>query len=271
MIYFESFTYQEVLALKFGVSGMGMPVLYTHLYYIDGLLIDTGQRKARAKILAETQKLKIDQLFITHHHEDHTGNIQAIRSAHDCPAYASQRCCDMMKNPPGLSLAQRITCGNGKSFQDLIVQEDTLSTPHFTFQIIPIPGHAPDMVALYEPERRWLFSADLYLNSNIDYFIRTESTSDQIASIRNLLTLDFEVLFCSHKPQLKDGKAQLQKKLHFLESFYEKVAQLYDQGHNAREIFRLLELKENRMVSFLSGGYLSKMNMVRSVIRDKEK
>lgn len=271
MITSESFRYEEVQAYTFGYSLLGKPSLFVHLYFVDGILIDTGQRKAQRQIMKAVQKLEIEQIFITHHHEDHSGNIKAISTYHDCPVYASEKCCAMMKSPPRISFAQKITWGNRESQQDMIPKADTITTNNYHFQIIPIPGHAPDMVALYEPERKWLFSADLYLNSYIDYFVETESMAQQIKSIKRILELDFKVLFCAHKPQLKHAKQQLNKKLDFLEAFFDQAAALHYQGCPAREIFRNLELKENWLVKILSSGYLSKMNMVKSVLRDLDK
>ena len=138
----------------------------------------------------------------------------------------------MMKAPPKLSFIQKITWGDRPAQEDLIPINGSLETKRFRFDIIPIPGHAADMVALYEPNRRWLFSADLYLNSYIDYFLTDESIADQIASTKKILALDFKELFCSHKPQLTNGKQQLTKKLNFLESFYHEVSLLYDKGYS---------------------------------------
>ena len=124
------------------------------------------------------------------------------------------------------------------------------------------------MVALYEPSRKWLFSADLYINSYIDYFLKSESIAEQIQSTKKILKLDFNELFCSHKPQLKNGKQQLEKKLRFLENFFQEVAAYHEKGYTANEIFKTMGLKENQLVKTFSGGNLSKMNMVQSAIRD---
>ena len=270
MVIAESFKHEEIVGLKFGYQAIGKPRLFTHVYFVDGLLIDTGQSNVRSVVKSEAKKLAVEQTFITHHHEDHTGNVEAIQELHDCDVYASQRCCQMMKDPPKLSFAQKITWGDRAAQTDLIPKHDTIETSRFSFNIIPIPGHAPDMVALYEPNRQWLFSADLYINSYIDYVLTDESIADQIASIRKILKLDFKEMFCSHKPQLKNGKQQLAKKLNFLESFFNDVSVLYQKGYSANEIFRSLQLKENWVVKILSGGSLSKLNMVKSVIRDLE-
>lgn len=268
MVISNAFKHDDVLGLKFGYQPIGKPSLYTHIYFIDGLLIDTGQRKAQKSILAEVQKLEVDQMFITHHHEDHSGNIVEIRELFSCDAFASELCCQMMKDPPEISLAQKLTWGDRESYDELIPKKDSIETPKFNFQIIPIPGHADDMVALYEPDMGWLFSADLYINSYIDYFLENESMQEQINSIQKILKLDFNEMFCSHKPQLTNGKRQLTKKLGFLESFFGDVSTLYQKGYSSSGIFKELGLKENWFVKFLSGGKLSKLNMVKSVIRD---
>ena len=270
MVRSSSFVFEEVKGYKFGYHPFGRPFMFVHIYYVDGLLIDTGQRKAQRKILEVTDVLNINQLFITHHHEDHTGNIEAMRKRYDLPVYASPRCCEIMKNPPKLSLAQKLSWGNRPAQHNLLPKTGALTTPNFNFQIIPIPGHATDMVALYEPERQWLFSADLYINSYIDYFLEGESMAQQIASMKKILELDFKVMFCSHKPQLSSAKKQLSKKLDFFEKFFEQVAVLHSKGYTATQIFNQMKLKENHLVKLLSGGTLSKLNMVKSVIADLE-
>lgn len=271
MVLSSSFQHDEVLGLKFGHAPIGKPSLYVHVYYVDGLLIDTGQRKAGKAIAGATGNLDVHQIFITHHHEDHSGNIPGLRKLHNCPVYAPEMTCEMMKDPPPISLAQQIVWGNREPYHELIPVGNYLETKNYHFELIHIPGHARDMVCLYEPTKKWLFSADLYINSYIGYYLKNESMLTQIRSTRKVLELDFELMFCAHNPQLNQAKEKLAKKLHFLESFFKEVSSLYNQGHSAHQIFKQLKLKENWFVRLLSGGDLSKMNMVKSVIRDLEK
>lgn len=270
MVVTETLNYNEVLGLRFGYRRIGRPKLFTYIYYVDGLLIDTGQSKARTEIMAQTQNLSIEQILITHHHEDHSGNIEILSRVHKCKVFGSAGCSELMKNPPGISLAQALTWGKQKPFPHIIPTGNEIKTQKYCFEIIPIPGHAPDMVALYEPNKKWLFSADLYINSYIGYFLDSESIRQQIESTKRILELDFEVMFCSHNPKLENAKAQLTKKLNFLESEFENVASLYLKGYSANQIFRELRLKENWYVRGLSGGHLSKLNMVKAIIRDIE-
>ncbi|WP_456461598.1 MBL fold metallo-hydrolase [Reichenbachiella sp.] len=267
----DSFKYEEVLGLKFGYSPFGKPKLFTHIYYVDGLLIDTGPLKVRKQVLSSTLDLKVDKIFITHHHEDHTGNIHQLENLHNCKVYAPEMTCEIMKKPPKLSFIQKVVYGERRAHKTLIPVKDIIETKNFQFQLIPVPGHAYDMVCLYEPNRKWLFSADLYVNSYIGYFISNESIKEQIESTRKILNLDFDTMFCAHNPQLENGKDQLNKKLGFLETFFQKVKSLYLKGYSDSEIFSEMKLKENKLVKLLSGGQLSKLNMVKSVINDVEK
>ena len=95
--------------------------------------------------------------------------------------------------------------------------------------------------------------------------------AEQIQSIKRVLKLDFEIMFCGHNPQFKNSKPKLQKKLEFFENFYGKVADLYHQGHSTNSIFKEMKLKENWFIRILSTGELSTLNMIKSVIRDEQK
>ena len=111
MLISESFKYEDIIGFKFGSSPIGKPKIFSHIYYIDGLLIDTGNSKMCKTILSKTNDLQINQILITHHHEDHSGNIYPIQVQHHCPVYASDKCCDLMKDPPEISFAQKLTWG----------------------------------------------------------------------------------------------------------------------------------------------------------------
>ena len=271
MLVSHKFKHDDVVGLKYGYRLIGKPKMFAHIYFVDGLLIDTGQSNARSKIVEDTKNLPVDQIFLTHHHEDHSGNIKPLKVQHQCDVFASEECSRIMKNPPKLSFAQKFTWGDRESCEEIIPIGDSLETNKYSFQVIPVPGHSPDMAVLFESDRKWLFSSDLYINSYIGYFIDTESIKDQIDSIKKILELDFKFMFCSHNPQFSNAKLQLSKKLHFLEESFDKVASLYAKGFSAKQIFKELNLKEKWFVKFFSGNHLSKMNMIDSIVRDIKK
>lgn len=259
--------YEDVLGISYThnpVRGLRGTV-YT--YIVDGLMIDTAQSKARREVLAEVEKLNIDKLFITHHHEDHTGNIADIVYQQDVPVYGSPQTSALMENPPKMSFAQRFLWGGRPAYSDIEPIEGVIQTPKYTFRLIPVHGHADGMVVLYEEEKKWLFSADLYIYSRYSLFLTEESIHHQIASIKEIMQLDFKVMFCCHSPVIDNPKETLQAKLDFLESIVEQVQRFHKQGYSERGILKQIKLKEAQITKFISRGSLSKLNMVRSVLR----
>jgi glyoxylase-like metal-dependent hydrolase (beta-lactamase superfamily II) len=239
-------------------------------FFVDGLLIDTGHSNMRKEIFSALSNLPVKQMFISHHHEDHSGNIPILKNHFNSPVYASSKCVKVMKNPPKISFAQWLTWGDRKPNFALEAKDDFIKTPKYHFEIIPIPGHASDMVCLFEKNKGWLFSADLFVNEYIKYFMRPESVSQQISSLKKILQLDFEIMFCSHNPQFKNPKIKLQKKLEFFETFYGNVARLFHKGYSIQQIFKEMKIKESWGIRIMSHGNLSTSNMIKAVIRDEE-
>lgn len=266
----KQFQHGPVQYYKFGSTVWGKPTLFVYVYFVDGLLIDTGHSNMRKEIVRTLRPLEVNQMYLTHHHEDHTGNILPLLKQFACPIYASKACAEIMKQPPPISFAQWQSWGKSDPCHSIIPKTDFIETTQFHFEIVPIPGHARDMVGLYEKNEGWLFSADVWVYHYIKYFMEPESMSQQITSLQKLIQLDFDILFCSHNPQLTAGKEALQKKLAFLQDFYGQVASYYHKGLTDKEIFAAMALTEKRMIKVLSGGSLSTMNMVRSVIRDEK-
>jgi len=265
----DSFQFNGIKGFKFGSLPIGKPRRFVYVYYIDGLLIDTGHYHMRKEILASVLNLNVEQIYLTHHHEDHTGNVALISKHFNCSVYTSKLCAEIMQKPPRINFLQQVVWGKAKPFEAAIVKKDFIETNNYRFEIIAAPGHAIDMVCLLEKNEGWLFSADLWVANRIKFFMRPESMAQQIESLKKILQFDFEVLLCSHNPQLKNGKACLQKKLIFLQDFYQKVASLYQQGYPAKVILNKMDMQENKPMKWLSGGALSSLNMVLSVIRDE--
>ncbi|MEO0471220.1 MAG: MBL fold metallo-hydrolase [Bacteroidota bacterium] len=266
----KTFHHQDVQGFRFGSSPFGKPSLFSHVYFVDGLLIDTGHPNMQAEVVAHLRPLPVQNIFITHHHEDHSGNLAAVQAVHQVPTFASSLCVDILKKPPKVSLAQRLFWGQNQAHHHIQPIEGKIETEHHQFELIPVPGHAVDMMALYEPQQGWLFSADLWVNDYIRYFMYNESMAQQIASLKKVAQLDFEALICSHNPKFDRGPERIKQKLAFLEEFYGKVAHLYHKGLSASAIMKAMGLQERWMIRLLSGGDLSTVNMIRSVMRDEK-
>lgn len=247
---------------------MGKPKVYVYSFLIDGLLIDTGHPKIGKDFAKALENEKIDRIILTHHHEDHSGNVEELKRTKEIPVYGSPLCCNLIENPKRIEPARIMSWGQPKkaSAQVLDLTKDIV-TKNYKFEIIETPGHAIDQISLYEADKGWLFSGDIFVHHYIKAFMRDEDMLEQINSIKKLLKLDFDVLFCNHQPVFKNGKERLSSKLDFLEKFYASVKKEHEQGKSPKQIMKSLQLKEQRILKLLSLGQLSQLNMVTSVIR----
>lgn len=259
-------TFEDLKYYKLGSNAWGKPNIYVYCFLLDGLLIDTGQPRVEQELIKALKDESIDRIILTHHHEDHSGNIEAIKKLKAINAYGSNLCCELMKKPKKLEPARWVTWGQNKSAELIPFENDVINTEKYQLQIIPTPGHAIDQISLYEKEKGWLFSGDLFIHDYVKVFMRPEKIDQQIHSIKKLLELDFDVLMCNHQPKFSKGKVHLQAKLNFLEDFYGKVADQYHMGKNTKAIMEALQMKEDRFTQIFSLGQLSKKNMVNSVI-----
>ena len=65
------YSFDDLEQAELTVSRMGNE-LEVSVYLIDGLLIDTGPYRKREELIALFEQRSIEQVILTHHHEDHT-------------------------------------------------------------------------------------------------------------------------------------------------------------------------------------------------------
>ena len=263
--------YQDIKLFKLGSNLLGKPRIFVYSFLIDGILLDTGQPHVEKIFLEALGQEKIEKIILTHHHEDHCGNIKAIKKTKGIEAFGSKLCQSLLQKPKRIEPARLVTWGQNRKadIQQLDIVQP-LKTDKYSFEIFESPGHAIDQLSFYEPNQGWLFPGDLFVNDYVKIFMRDEDIYQQILSIQKLMKLDFDVLFCHHQPILKGGKQRLQNKLQFLQDFYGQIKEIYLQGKNAKEIMSTLSLKEEWPIKLFSMGQLSRVNMVRSVLRSPE-
>lgn len=237
---------------------------------VDDLLIDTGPPKLQKEISAWLRNQPLQHAFITHHHEDHSGNVNAIEAQNKNQSFSSIKCSQLVKKHRDISIPQKMFWGIPIIINTLIPWEKPyFETANHSFSLIPIPGHAEDQLALYEAEQGWLFSADAFVSPIIKYFLPNESMAQQIQSLKQLEGLDFDQLLCAHSPMQKGGKAAIGQKRSYLESYYQQVLYYHNKGETPRQILKSMGQKERWVQYLISAGHMCALNMVKSVLRDE--
>ncbi|GIV38743.1 MAG: hypothetical protein KatS3mg033_0543 [Thermonema sp.] len=263
--------HEEVAIYEFGFSLIGPPFLTVHLFYVDGVLIDTAQSNAERLVLRTLRPYHIEQVLLTHWHEDHTGNLVAIYKQHRPQAiYAHPLTARIVRKGFSILPYEYLMLGNTTPFKkEILPLPDKIQSRRLTFVPVYTPGHSEDHTAYYVPERGWLFSGDLFVAEQIKFFRHSEDIALQIESLRKVARLDFDTLFCAHNPRLTDGKEAVLHKLQYLEDFYGKVAAWYHQGLDEKEIMRRLPLEESIFIRLMTFGDVGLVYMIRSVIRNE--
>jgi len=266
MRFFKMRDFGDVHGWELGWSPVGKPLMTTICYRAGRVMIDTGPSHMRPEVLQAVKHNPVESVLLTHYHEDHSGNAAAIKARFKLPVYGATQTAEKLSRPYKILPYQHLIWGATEPLEvDLL--PDVLKTKHHSFVPIHTPGHSKDHVAYHVPERGWLFSGDLFLSSRIKYFRADEKILDQIDSLKKVLSLDFDALFCGHHPQPQNGKSQIAAKLQYLDDFYGKVKAFADQGLNESMIMQTLGLKEQTLVKALCFGNVSMKNMVRAVIR----
>jgi glyoxylase-like metal-dependent hydrolase (beta-lactamase superfamily II) len=252
---------------RFSIYRFNTNMQTVYAFWVDGLLIDTGHRNSRENVKQWLEGRQVDKIAITHHHEDHTGNVAYLMKKLQVQAYAHPLCVDILGKGYNVSALGKLISGSVDKAK-LLPIGDRIATPNHTFEVIHTPGHTDDHICLFERSRGWLFSGDLFVADKIKYFDTTEDLAEQIRSLRKLAALDFEALFCSHNPKTDRGRERIQSKLQHFEDFYGQVEEMHRKGMNDREILRKLGRKENYLFHYITLGNYNSVNMVKSVVRD---
>lgn len=254
---------------RFSVYRMSKNIQTVYTFLVDDVLIDTAQRHNRDNLCLVLKNKKISKILLTHHHEDHSGNVGYLTKKFNIPAFGHQYAHDVLKNGYHISPLSTFLSGKvDKAIINVISDNEIIETENNQLQAIYTPGHSVDHFCYYEPNKGWLFSGDLYVADKIKYFAKFESLLTQIESLKKLVKLEFDVLFCSHNPKTENGKERLKIKLDYFEYFAHNVIAYYQQGFNQKEIFAKMKLKENYLNKYITLGGFCAENMVYSVIKD---
>jgi glyoxylase-like metal-dependent hydrolase (beta-lactamase superfamily II) len=254
-----------VTAYQLGYSPIGPPLMSVHMYVVDTVVIDTAQRHMRAEVIGMLKGHAIERVLLTHYHEDHSGNAAEIRRLFSAEVIGHSLTAEKMNGSLNILPYQHLVWGKADQVQ-VTHFPDCIDTGCYRFIPVHTPGHSKDHTVYLETRNGWLFSGDLYLGDRIKYFRSDEKFTDQMDSLKTVLTLDFNALFCGHHPIPKGGKTRLAAKLAFLEDFYGRVTDLNRKGLSESEIIARLDLKQDLLVKWVTLGNACFANMVRSVL-----
>jgi glyoxylase-like metal-dependent hydrolase (beta-lactamase superfamily II) len=235
------------------------------LYIVDRVLIDAGASNILRKIKSLLQKEKIDCAALTHVHEDHTGAAAWVKNNLKVPVYLHKNSIDEAAVKSTVPLYRKITWGNRDAFiADPMPPVIETETKKFKLDVIESPGHHSDHVVFHEKNHGWLFSGDMYVSRKQLVAFKDENIDDAIRSLKKLIQLDIDKIFCGHSGIHSNAKEKLKSKLDFFLDIQHKVNTLKKDGLSLEEIDKRLFPKKN-LWTVLSRGEWSTFNIVKTI------
>ncbi|WP_345243654.1 MBL fold metallo-hydrolase [Pontibacillus salipaludis] len=246
-------------------GGFAMSV---YIFYIDGMLIDTGAPRMLEDFKPFYKETPIEFVSLTHPHEDHTGTAKWLQDELDLPIYIKKEAIPECEVEANLPLYRERIWGSLEPFSPLPF-DTTIESNHHSYQLIHTPGQERNHIVLYDEERGRLFSGDLFVHPKPKVMMEDESIPVMMRSIRRVLQLDFQEMFCQHAGFIQNGKEAMREKLTYLEELSGHVHDLYKKGHNLDEINAQLFSKTPIIVHHSSHEYDSK-HMIRTILEEVE-
>jgi len=263
MLYAKKHNFGPVKGLEVGIAPTGKPIKSVYVYQIGSIIIDTGPHHLRNRIGQMLNTGGVSSILLTHHHEDHSGNAAYLKQRTGAPVYLSPYGAAKLAKGFNILPYQHILFGKASRLLAEICPEK-IEGDKITLKAVHTPGHSKDHTVYHAEDEGWLFSGDLYVGEKIQFFRVDERIDQQIDSLRKIARLDFDVLFCGHRPKMKKGPQLVRRKLDYLESFHQRVLDLYRKGMAEKEIIQQLQSKNDLPIRLFTMGNASFGHMVRS-------
>ncbi len=256
---------------------------YAVCYLIDGsLVVDTGfpwaRRRLRAALIDLGANRTITTVVNTHYHEDHTGNNDLIAALCGAHVLAHLEAVPEIRFPTEPRWYRSFLFGPSRIAE---VEEigAIVTTQHLQFQVIETPGHCPGHICLFEPNRKWLFSGDLYVAADLDSQLSDADGPKWISSLETALELKPEWMFDAHGSIFCGAEVdhQLRRKLDFLTAIRDRVQQHAIHGQTIEQLTRKVFDRRDLVtwlslgdgwLSMITGSDFSRGHIVKSFLRD---
>lgn len=256
----------------------------TYLVRDDCLtLIDTGVKSTRSYdalqdglAVLDLRPADLERIIITHHHTDHIGLVDRLVAESGAEVWCHAKCAPYVEQPvetrqwlnswsmeawqeagapddlialTGQLLAWFDTLGNGPVKVDRMLADgdcvDMLGQP---WQVLHTPGHAGDLICLYEPESAVLLSSDHLLRDVSSNALvepppsgekRPRRLLEYMAQLERVAELQPRIAYGGHGPPTTDVPGVIKERLAFHAQRAQRILGLF--GEEALTLFEMTE------------------------------
>ncbi|MFX1552926.1 MAG: MBL fold metallo-hydrolase [Promethearchaeota archaeon] len=277
----------EILEWQWASDNELMPYPYfTSCYLVDGLLIDSGapggENDLREFVKSLNHSQMIDKCFITHTHEDHAGGAHILNTEFNIPIYTSEKAKEILKTGKIYPEYRQIAWGSKllPVNAEIIDKSIITKSKKYKFELFPMIGHAPELVALIERKQQWAFVADAVQPKYKMLFGGNSDIQEDISliyqSLQNLyeFTEDMdELLIFSAGNGVFHGRAFLIERMDEIQEMHKNVYESYNNFlknglSETQAIKKILKeiFKKESIMGQLTQGDLSKNNLIISFL-----
>lgn len=200
----------------------------------DGVLVDSAFPGARRDLVRALAGRLPRGAVITHHHEDHAGNVAWLAQA-GVPVWLAEATRPLLARVDAIGWYRRFTWR----------RMAPLHTPPAHFEpaplvMLPTPGHTADHHVAWDPATRTLFAGDLFLGVKVRIAHHDEDPYALVASLEQVASLAPARMFCAHRGLVEDPVSQLRAKAAWHREVLAEIARRIEAGHTDARIVKEL-------------------------------
>ena len=250
--------YGDVTRLRFSTPITRALGYEVSAYLTRGVLVDTGFPDVAREFAAWLDRGRPKGIVLTHHHEDHAGNLD-LAARGGLPIAAADITLQAVRDEGRLDWYRRVCWGQPPLFRSAVTSFEPPG-----MRLIHLPGHSHDHHAVWDAERETLFAGDLFIGVKVRIAKDDEVIHEQVKSLRQAITFRPRRMFCAHRGLVPDPVGALKAKADWLEGITGEARRMAGMGVSEGEITRRLLGREG-LVRLTSRGRLCKRNLIRAV------
>jgi len=235
-----------------GLPSDVVPILFGEGFWTiiyDGVAVDPGSPRMRRSLLKHLRRIPSDSICAvaaTHHHEEHSGNLNWLADLTKATLYVPPLTARLLSATLHLPWARRFIIGEPPRLHaPFEIMGERVPTLHGHLEVLPSPGHCHDHIVLYDPAEKLLIVADAFMGI---YFSAPNPDVDSlkwIDTLERMLQLDVEILIEGHGlihterqdiPEIpgvvvrRNPKAELEEKLLYLKWIRSQIEAGFNEG-----------------------------------------